>query len=322
MAIQEAWQGQQPRDNRGGRELQRAHRAAPSGAGRDGMAQALGWFSIGLGLAEVAAPRGIGEMIGIGHHPLLLRLAGLREIASGVAVLAQRRPAGGLWARVAGDAMDFSLLGLALASEKNVRPERAAGAIAAVAGVTILDVLCALTMTRPAAAADRVVRMRKAITVNRPADELYRFWRDFRNLPRIMSHLDSVEPSEGGRSHWRAKAPLGARVEWDAEITEDRANEQIAWRSLPGADVENSGVVRFKRAPGGRGTEVHVELEYRPPGGAVGATLAKLFGREPGQQVQEGLRAFKQEMETGEIARSAASFGQVAHAARPPAGGA
>ncbi|WP_406696340.1 SRPBCC family protein [Singulisphaera sp. Ch08] len=106
----------------------------------------------------------------------------------------------------------------------------------------------------------REIDVTGSITINRPAEELYRFWRNFENLPRIMTHLESVQVTGDRRSHWKAKAPVGSTVEWDAEITEDRPNELIAWRSLEGADVENSGAVRFVPAPGGRGTEVHVEM--------------------------------------------------------------
>ena len=138
-------------------------------------------------------------------------------------------------------------------------------------------------------------------TINKPAEELYTFWRNFENLPRFMIHLESVRALDDQRSHWVAKAPAGTSVEWDAEIVEDRPNELIAWRSLPNADVDNHGTVRFKPAPGGRGTEVHVALTYRPPAGAIGAAVAKLFGEEPGQQIAGDLLRFKNLMEAGEI---------------------
>lgn len=149
--------------------------------------------------------------------------------------------------------------------------------------------------------------VKKAITVNRPATELYQYWHDFENLPRFMQHLVSVQVTGEKRSHWTAQAPAGATVEWDAEIVEDRPDELIAWRSLAGAAVDNAGAVRFAPAPGGRGTEVRVELQYDPPGGALGATVAKLFGEEPAQQVGDDLRHFKQVLETGEITQSDAS---------------
>lgn len=160
--------------------------------------------------------------------------------------------------------------------------------------------------------------VKKAITVNEPPETLYQFWHDFANLPRFMEHLDSVRVTGEGRSHWTAKAPAGATVAWDAEIVEDRPNELIAWRSLDGAAVDNAGAVRFAPAPGGRGTEVRVEFQYDPPAGALGATVAKLFGEEPGQQVADDLRHFKQVLETGEVTRSDASA-KGGGTAQPPA---
>ncbi|HWE63978.1 MAG TPA: SRPBCC family protein [Chloroflexota bacterium] len=149
--------------------------------------------------------------------------------------------------------------------------------------------------------------VKKAITINRSPEEIYQFWHDFRNLPRFMDHLESVQMTGEKRSHWKAKAPAGTTVEWDAETVDDQPNQRIAWRSLTGAAVDNAGSVRFVPAPGGRGTEVHVELRYDPPGGALGATVARIFGEEPGQQVSDDLRRFKQVLETGEITRSDAS---------------
>jgi Predicted integral membrane protein len=147
------------------------------------------------------------------------------------------------------------------------------------------------------------MEVRSTVTVNRPASELYDFWRDFENLPRFMHHLEHVE-TMGPRSHWVAKAPANRTVEWDAEIVEDVPNERIAWRSLEGSRISNAGVVRFVAAPGNRGTEIHVELSYDPPAGAAGALIAKFFGEEPHQQVRDDLRRFKQVMETGEVLRS------------------
>jgi uncharacterized membrane protein len=115
-----------------------------------------------------------------------------------------------------------------------------------------------------------------------------------------MDHLESVTVQDDKRSHWVAKAPAGTTVEWDAEIINEKENELIAWRSLDGADVDNAGSVRFSEATGGRGTVVKVSLEYDPPAGIIGSLIAKLFGEEPSQQVQEDLHRFKQVMETGE----------------------
>jgi len=148
---------------------------------------------------------------------------------------------------------------------------------------------------------------RSVITINVPPETVYAYWRDLEHLPAFMYHLESVQETGDRRSHWVAKAPAGTTVEWDAEITDDVPAELIAWRSLDGASVENSGSVRFGAAPAAQGTEVHVELTYSPPGGTLGSLVAKLFGEEPNQQIGDDLRRLKQVLETGEIARSEAS---------------
>jgi len=319
----------------------------------EGLAKGLGWFSIGLGLAELVAPSGVARLIGVADDPdnrALLRTCGAREVASGVGILSQSEPASLLWGRVAGDVMDLCLLGTALGSARTERVRTAVG-IAAVAGVAMLDLFAAQALTRqsiPLAEGDfyarftaggkagrremssmrgmavrglpatRDIQVTQVITLNRPADEVYRFWHDFENLPSFMSHLEAVKVTAPRRSTWTAKAPAGMTVSWEAETVADRPNELIAWRSLEGAAVENHGSVRFVRAPGGRGTEVHVELSYRPPAGSLGAFFAKLFGREPSQQIAGDLRRFKQVMETGEVVHSDASVHRGMHAASPP----
>lgn len=150
----------------------------------------------------------------------------------------------------------------------------------------------------------RGIRVQRAVTVNKPRDEMFRIWRNFENLPRFMHHLQRVDVDEAGgsmQSHWVAKGPMGREIEWDSEITGERENEYIAWKSLPGSQVQSEGHVRFEDAPGGRGTIVSVSMQYHPPAGSMGAAFAKLFGEEPGTQVREDLRHFKQMMETGEI---------------------
>ncbi len=145
------------------------------------------------------------------------------------------------------------------------------------------------------------VRVVRSFTINKPREEVYRFWRNFENLPLFMSHLKSVHSGDGRRSHWVARGPLGGNVEWDAEILQECENELLAWRSLPGSDIEHWGSVEFKPAPAGRGTVVKVVLEYYPPAGTAGRALALFLGRDPEQQVREDLRHFKQIIETGEI---------------------
>lgn len=146
------------------------------------------------------------------------------------------------------------------------------------------------------------IKVEKTVTIDKSAEELYRFWHDFENLPRFMKHLKDVKVHNDKRSHWTTSGPLGTSIEWDANIIEDRPNELIAWASVAGADVDNSGSIRFQQAPGNRGTEVKVVTEYNPPGGAIGATIAKLFGEEPRQQIGDDTRRFKMLMEAGEIA--------------------
>jgi uncharacterized membrane protein len=139
------------------------------------------------------------------------------------------------------------------------------------------------------------IRVDKTVIINRPADELYRFWKNFENLPRIMSHLESITVLDDLRSHWIVRGPANTHYEWDAEIHNAKENELIAWRSLDG-DVNHAGSVHFRPVAGG-GTEVRVELRYEPPAGKVGAAIARLLGEEPNQQVEEDLQRFKEVME-------------------------
>jgi len=145
------------------------------------------------------------------------------------------------------------------------------------------------------------IHVEMAYTIMRPSAELYDFWRDFDNLPKFMEHLQSVKKIDDRTSRWIARGPAGTSVEWDAEIINEEPGKLIAWRSLAHAKVDNAGSVRFSSAPGDRGTEVRVEIEYIPPAGEIGRAVAWLYGEEPRQQIQEDLRRFKQLMETGEI---------------------
>ena len=144
--------------------------------------------------------------------------------------------------------------------------------------------------------AQRAVKVEHRVVVQRPRSELYRYWRNFENLPRIMSHLESVTVLDERRSRWKAKAPAGQTVEWNAEVFNEVPDGLIAWRSERGATVPNAGSVHFSDADGGA-TEVRVVLDYEPPAGAMGVALAKLWGEEPAQQVREDLQRFKEAME-------------------------
>jgi uncharacterized membrane protein len=146
------------------------------------------------------------------------------------------------------------------------------------------------------------LRVEKSVTINSTPEQLYRFWRNFENLPRFMHHLESVTVLDGKRSHWIAKGPARIKAEWEAEIINEVPNELIGWRSVDGSRVDNAGSVHFTPAAGGRGTEVKVVLRYDPPAGLIGAAFAKIFGEDPAFQVQEDLRRLKELLETGEIA--------------------
>lgn len=143
---------------------------------------------------------------------------------------------------------------------------------------------------------------RNSVVIRRPRAELYAFWRDFDNLPRFMENVREVRSLGGNRSQWTIAGPAGASVEVLAEITEEREGERIAWRSVPGSDIEADGSVDFRDAPGDRGTTVEASVRYVPPGGTAGAWIAKLFQREPNVQGRRELRRLKMLMEAGEIA--------------------
>lgn len=269
-------------------------------------AHSLGWFGIGLGLAQLLAPRRLARMIGVPEHPALMRALGLREMASGVGILKSDDPATWLWARTGGDVMDLALLGAAMRSDA-ARRNRIAIAVAAVLGVALADLLSSQRVTGHPRARLReraragAIPLERSIVVNAPPAECYAYWRDLARLPTFMKHLERVELRDERRSHWVARAPMGATVEWDAEIVEDVPNERLAWRSVAGAQVANAGVVRFERAPGGRGTVVRVHLRYEPPAGQAGAVIARLFNESPEVQVREDIRRFKRLIETGEV---------------------
>ena len=291
----------------------------------DGLANFLGWFSLGLGVAQVVAPDAISRLIGVdddNRNTEFMRAMGMREISHGVAILANARPEKAVWSRVAGDMLDLAVLGKIAANPANDRG-RTLGATLAVLGVTALDYYTAKQLSRideeaVAVAHEPGIFTKRAITINKPVEEVYAFWRDFENLPTFMMHLESVQDVGDGTSIWVARAPAGRMVTWEARIVEERENELIAWRSTENADVANEGVVRFTPAPGGRGTEVRVELRYEPPGGVLGSKLAMFWREEPGQQVQDDLRRFKQMMELGEITISDATYKRGMHPAMPP----
>ena len=293
---------------------QRSQPGLPSTSAKR-LAKGLGWFSVGLGLAELLAPKAIARISGVSNtHTGLIRLYGLRELASGVAIFSQEKPTEAVWSRVAGDALDLASLGVAFASP-DAKRGRVAFATANVLAVTALDLICANQLTT----GNQGIHAKASCIVNLQPEEVYSFWRNFENLPRFMRHLDSVQDLGDGRSRWIAKGPAGTQVEWDATIIADVPGGVITWRSLEDSDVDNAGAVRFERAPGGRGTIVKVNIQYNPPAGVIGATVAKLFGEEPEQQLDDDLRRFKQVLEVGEVVLSDATLLGTGYFAQRPA---
>ena len=157
--------------------------------------------------------------------------------------------------------------------------------------------------TRQALGGPAGVIVEESITINRPVSELYRFWRNLENLPRFMSHLESVERITDTLSRWRAKGPAGTTVEWNAEIINEVTDQVIGWKSIEGSDVVSAGSVNFEEAGGARGTRVRVRLQYSPPGGKVGDAVARLIGSDAATQIRQDLQRFKQLVEAGETAR-------------------
>jgi uncharacterized membrane protein len=268
------------------------------------LARGLGWLSLGIGIAQLLAPRTVARLTGVPIPSALTRLYGAREIACGIGLLGQEQPTPWVQARVAGDALDLATVavGLLVPGAARRRVAIAAGVIAAVAAV---DLYCHRELLqRGKRSLPRHVRA--SVDVIRSRDEIYRFWRNLENLPHVLPHLDSVQVLDDVHSHWVAKGPAGARVEWDAEIIDDVPNERLAWRTVEGSQIYNAGSVELQSVGLGS-TRVSIELLYDPPGGSWGLALARLLGRDPDRDVHADLRAFKELLESGEFSTRPAS---------------
>ncbi len=277
----------------------------PNARRADSLATGLGWFSIGLGVAQIVAPRGMSRLIGVKDtdgNTAVMRAVGMREIAAGIGLLSDPKPTGFAVARVAGDVMDLAMLANALNTPENNRG-RTALATAAVLGVGLLDVLASekLASTVPKvvhpAMPASTIELRRSVTIARPIDDVYAFWRNVESLPQFMKHIDSVR-----------------------KVSDQRSNELISWRTIGVSDLTGHGTVAFRPAPGGRGTEVHADVSYQAPGGALGAKIARFFRDVPGVRIENQLNVLKQIMETGEEVRSDSSIHKGSHPAQPPSG--
>lgn len=258
------------------------------------LANALGFFSVGLGIAEIVAPKAIGRLIGKSDYSQAIRGIGIRELINGIGILSQRNQQAWLWGRVGGDLIHAAMLGFSWPGRdcKEAR-RRSAFAMAAVGAATAIDSTAAVFSGRK-----RLFHLRKSISINRTPEEVYSFWHNFENLPRFMRNLESVQ-CQDHHSHWVAKAPAGTRIEWDADIVEEVPDSLIAWRTTEGSPVYHAGVVRFE--PSEAGTIVRVELDYMPPAGELGQALAKVTGKAPEQQIESDLQSLKEVMERGQV---------------------
>jgi uncharacterized membrane protein len=292
----------------------------------DKLTRMIGWASVGLGTPLLLAPARSAEAIGIkdgSQQRATVAGVGARELVAAAGLLGQRRPVW-LWSRVAGDLMDLALLGNSLRSRTMAPrvvktalrhgdkegPGRTVAATAAVAAITGIDLYAAVTRSLGShrRSRERMVHLTATVTVTRSRHEAYALWRQLEDLPTFMAHLDSVTKTGPRTSRWKASAPFGKTVEWDAQITDDSPGERLAWGSLDGSVIRNEGEVRFISAPEGNGaepdTEVHVKLRYSVPAGKLGKGIARYFGEDPHQQLDDDLRRFKQVLETGEVVRS------------------
>lgn len=296
------------------------------GATIDAFARNLGWFSLGLGLAQVLAPRKVAGLIGIhddGKSDAVMRLVGLRELGAALAVLTPANPSPGLWARVAGDAIDLTLLGRALGSSRSDR-NRVLFAIASVLGISVVDLMASLRVAQEPsntfeARQARPVRATAAITINAPATEVYRWWEGFQQAPRFIQNAASIEITGARTSRWTVSAPAGVTAAWDVEVTESSSNEQISWRTGEGSPLTGTGKVRFRPAPRNQGTEVIFEAELQLPGGELGKTIGGILAQAFGTQLGNDLRRLKQFIELGEVVQSDDSVVPGPSPAQPPA---
>ena len=278
------------------------------------LSRAVGWAGLGIGVAEVLAPRVVGAVAGLERGTttsLAVRAKGLSDVLLGLGILLRPRRPGPMWARVATDVIGLGLLAWSVRG-RHTAQARGIASLVASAGALAVDAFAAREITRAQEEAAPPVMF--SVTINRPPAEVYAFFRRLENLPLFMDYLDSVE-QHGSRSHWVARLPLAGTVSWDAELVTDLPGERLAWQTVAGSTFAHRGNVTFAQRPGGTGTEVRVEMEVELPGVDGSATLAKLLTRA---QIKGDLRRLKQVLETGEVLFSdATSHPHRPHPAQP-----
>jgi uncharacterized membrane protein len=273
-------------------------------------ARGLGLVSLGLGVAQLAAPGAVRRLAGVDDSTTSRRivpLSGARELVHATGLLTARRVGPWAWTRVAGDAIDLATLAVAFTRGTGRHRRRLATMTGAVLAITAIDVVTAVQASRDgptSARAARPMELTATTTIRKPVADVYAFWRRLDTFAAFMAHVDEVRVTGDRTSHWTVSGPLGQPVEWDAEIIEEVPVTTIAWRSVGDADVPNAGRVMFAAAPDGVSTEVHVSMTYDIPGGQLGRAVAWYFGEEPQRQLDGDLRRLKQVLETGSVVRS------------------
>lgn len=266
---------------------------------------ALAWIGIGIGITELLVPRALARTAGLPARPRLLQAIGTRELITNAGILLQPQKGGWGWSRVAGDVLDLSLL--AWVGQRH--PHRRLPPLTAIlAGMTVLDMLAAYDKQRQSVSqrvTAGVVRIHKLLYIQRPADECYRFWRNFENFPYFMQHVAAVQVVDATHTHWRVRVPLGQHVDWTVELFSDIPARQLGWRTIAGSAVEHTGVVRFLPTIADNNTRLDIDMRYHAPLNQAGVMLAKILSEEPSQKIDDDLRRFKQLIETGEIATTA-----------------
>ena len=272
-------------------------------------ARFLGWFSLGLGAAEIAAPKALARILGTRPRPALTRTVyGLREVAVGAGILASQNPRPWVWARVAGDTLDLLTLA-AIRGNRRARPATVALALGSVAAVTALDLRTALALGRddedggeddgrggvPAGAQT----VRGSVVVDRPPDEVFWAWRDPVTVATMLSPFLEVRAESPDLAHLRLKTPAGGVAHWSWDVPDERPGDFMRFRSLPDSSVRNEGTATLHPVDGGRSTRLEVEGWYLAPGGRIGTAALSGFGTAPEAALDTVLARFKDLVESG-----------------------
>lgn len=264
------------------------------------LSEVLGYVGVGIGIAELLMPRAVAQTTGL--PPRLVRKLGTLEIITSAGILLRPQQSAWRWSRVAGDLFDLYLLAK---SGRLLLNNRLPIITALLAGMTALDVLAAIDSGQQNTTQSDLrsgIRIHKSLSVQRTAEECYRFWRNFENFPQFMHYVQSVQVVDTTHTHWRFRTPQGQQVEWTIELFSDIPSQQLGWRTLADAPIEHVGIVKFSPAYGNTSARLDIEIIYKKSVGKTDHALSQLFAEAPSEQWDEDLRRFKQLIETGEIA--------------------